>query len=601
MWKKIISLFLVICLLTTVVGCGGGGVVPDTPPDQEPESEEMIYFKDVNPDSGLLYLAGKEDGEKVMSLGSKDSQGNILEMDGAAFVNEQGEGFVVEIGENGYPTQMADTDGNKLTFENYTASTVDVTVYDFDWNLIAGPFTVDIDSDLLTELTQLKNMTKDSQIVTRDAHDVAKYLKAGSVVLKLAGCAVAAIGTAGTGGIAIPLALYACGSAIISLIQAVCPEAIPITAGESAVLGWGTFTTTSILEGSISPSGLLGFLTGVVSDVVETYATKKDVLELHKQFIQALENQDWNKAWKDCVLRSEAQNMVDDLENSFNDEGWDTGNTTVDISFVDTYVSIVDRPIAYVYSNAVITLAHEGSDDEVISGEGLYTEFKEYLNKNKWGVTKSGILNLLEQGLPSGDSEETIDGDIYNIIAPDNFALDIYYTAKVYVENTGDVAHTFTVRGLDNYGSSAIDFKGEEKSISLNAGQTGYVSFEYLCTGDKEDRGLIFRLYENASNPSLDYIDQNTKVIHCSDTNQPPEISDLSANPSSINISQTTTVTCSASDQDGDPLTYHWTKNAGSFEGNTSGPSVTWRAPSTPGTYRVYCEVSDGEGGEDNE
>ncbi|MBA7548750.1 hypothetical protein ES705_41216 [subsurface metagenome] len=84
--------------------------------------------------------------------------------------------------------------------------------------------------------------------------------------------------------------------------------------------------------------------------------------------------------------------------------------------------------------------------------------------------------------------------------------------------------------------------------------------------------------------------------------NQPPVISNLSANPPSVNVNQPTTITCIASDPDGDPLTYKWTVNAGSFEGSTSGPSVTWRAPSSTDIYIVVgCEVSDGKGGEDTE
>jgi len=86
-----------------------------------------------------------------------------------------------------------------------------------------------------------------------------------------------------------------------------------------------------------------------------------------------------------------------------------------------------------------------------------------------------------------------------------------------------------------------------------------------------------------------------------SNTNQPPIISSLSANPPSVDIDQTTTITCFASDPDGDPLTYHWTKNGGAFVGSTSGSSVTWRAPSTEGNYSVECEISDGEGGEDSD
>jgi hypothetical protein len=68
-----------------------------------------------------------------------------------------------------------------------------------------------------------------------------------------------------------------------------------------------------------------------------------------------------------------------------------------------------------------------------------------------------------------------------------------------------------------------------------------------------------------------------------------------------VDINQTTTIICFASDPDGDPLTYHWTKNGGAFVGSTSGLSITWRAPSTKGNYSVECEVRDGEGGEDSE
>jgi len=79
-------------------------------------------------------------------------------------------------------------------------------------------------------------------------------------------------------------------------------------------------------------------------------------------------------------------------------------------------------------------------------------------------------------------------------------------------------------------------------------------------------------------------------------TNHSPVISDLSADPPSVNINQTTTITCTASDEDvGDTLTYSWAKTGGTFEGSTLGSTITWKAPSTKGNYTVSCEVSDSD------
>jgi hypothetical protein len=74
--------------------------------------------------------------------------------------------------------------------------------------------------------------------------------------------------------------------------------------------------------------------------------------------------------------------------------------------------------------------------------------------------------------------------------------------------------------------------------------------------------------------------------------NHPPVISNINA-PSSVETNETTTITCNASDPDGDSLTYYWTKTGGIITG--SGSTVTWKAPSTKGIYTVSCEVSDGE------
>jgi len=53
-------------------------------------------------------------------------------------------------------------------------------------------------------------------------------------------------------------------------------------------------------------------------------------------------------------------------------------------------------------------------------------------------------------------------------------------------------------------------------------------------------------------------------------------------------------LTCSASDADKDPLSYHWSANRGNISGE--GPTVTWTAPETPGTYTITIAVSDTKG-----
>jgi len=80
--------------------------------------------------------------------------------------------------------------------------------------------------------------------------------------------------------------------------------------------------------------------------------------------------------------------------------------------------------------------------------------------------------------------------------------------------------------------------------------------------------------------------------------NYPPVISYLTANSDTIEAGHNTIITCYATDQDGDQLTYTWTKTEGTISG--SGSMVAWTAPATAGTYTITCSVSDGKGGEDS-
>jgi len=78
--------------------------------------------------------------------------------------------------------------------------------------------------------------------------------------------------------------------------------------------------------------------------------------------------------------------------------------------------------------------------------------------------------------------------------------------------------------------------------------------------------------------------------------NQAPRISSLSANPSGVLYGGSTTVTCIASDPDGEVVRYSWEASGGSITG--VGDKVTWIAPSKGGSYNISVIVSDGKGGE---
>ncbi|MBM3119166.1 MAG: hypothetical protein FJ006_06365 [Chloroflexi bacterium] len=78
--------------------------------------------------------------------------------------------------------------------------------------------------------------------------------------------------------------------------------------------------------------------------------------------------------------------------------------------------------------------------------------------------------------------------------------------------------------------------------------------------------------------------------------NQPPVISSLTANPSGILYGGSTTLTCIASDPDGDIVRYSWSASEGNITG--VGNKVTWVAPNKGGNYNITVILSDGKGGE---
>ncbi len=78
--------------------------------------------------------------------------------------------------------------------------------------------------------------------------------------------------------------------------------------------------------------------------------------------------------------------------------------------------------------------------------------------------------------------------------------------------------------------------------------------------------------------------------------NHPPTISGVTASPSSVQPNELTTITCTATDADGDMLAYEW-QSVDEGGVTYTDPSFSWTAPASTGAYRFYVTVSDGKGG----
>jgi len=81
--------------------------------------------------------------------------------------------------------------------------------------------------------------------------------------------------------------------------------------------------------------------------------------------------------------------------------------------------------------------------------------------------------------------------------------------------------------------------------------------------------------------------------------NYPPIITCLKAEADWTAPMANLWVTCTASDRDGDQLSYEWTTTGGIISG--TGTAINWTAPEEVGVYDIMVVVNDGHNGEDTE
>jgi hypothetical protein len=113
----------------------------------------LIQVKDS--ESNIIFIAGEKNEDTLTILGGKNNQGDPIKITGTIYVSKQGDAVFLEAGIDGLPTYIIDSEGNKITFENYSNSTVDIALYDSNENLIEGPITIEINPQDLLEIKQL--------------------------------------------------------------------------------------------------------------------------------------------------------------------------------------------------------------------------------------------------------------------------------------------------------------------------------------------------------------------------------------------------------------------------------------------------------------
>jgi hypothetical protein len=107
----------------------------------------------------------------------------------------------------------------------------------------------------------------------------------------------------------------------------------------------------------------------------------------------------------------------------------------------------------------------------------------------------------------------------------------------------------------------------------------------------------VFTIYCYVNDGAAEAVYDSVTFTVTESINHAPEILDLSALRTVVLPGDSTTISCEASDPDGDDLVYTWRADGGSITNVDS--LATWHAPQQVGYYFIHCEISDSRGGMD--
>jgi len=519
MWKKVISLFLVLCMLTSLIGCG---VTPQISPDngnneedfQEDLVEEEKDFNVIAEEGGIFEFT---DGTKVEIGANTLNMDAILSFKKLDFNINKSNDFNIDV----VMYEIKFTEQNVKILESIKISlpipsemdTSNIAVIRFynedNYEIIEGYISsksnsnfVTIETEELGKFAVIEGDIDETDIIYKSSTDIV------NVLLEAGGYYIA--------GDYYSLSLLfkeAKNEEQDALnILKVTPGLNWDEHGEELLVDIGISAATCVLGMCIGllPEPIITKIAAVVLVVAALYSTIH-IVELYCETVPA------QLAFYSYIVQYFKLEVVSffyekislEVETSLANYN---GQAPLEVEFTG-FVSGGIAPYTYKWDFGDGNWSEEYTDVSIKSLHYIYEvpgEYKPVLhvedNEGREGQAEAEKVVV---------SESNINGEIYKIDSLDDFELAYYYTSKVYVKNTGNVTHTFTVKGVESPKPNGLYFKDEEgQPISLEAGESDYLSFDYICYGGStEDRTLIFRLYKNANDDISDYIDQMTKTI----------------------------------------------------------------------------------------
>ena len=218
--KKIFAVLAALFILV-IMACSGGDGGSSTPTSN---SSALTYVKVTDTSTPVLMAAALKDGsESLMLVGNKDASGNPTSINGIGYSSStKGQLYFVIDTSSGLPTLIVDSLGNKIILSNYTATSVQMTVYNNNI-LVSGPSQISLDTKKLSKVQSLWSDLNSSSTKSSSLHAKAMSTSNGiwwqyvSLTIDSLTCA---IGLAGSEtGVALVLVYAGCGSVLVSALE----------------------------------------------------------------------------------------------------------------------------------------------------------------------------------------------------------------------------------------------------------------------------------------------------------------------------------------------------------------------------------------------